>query len=100
MYESLQAFFDRDDVALPGLTAYFRDQAEGERRHARNLMAFLNQRGGRVALASIPQPHQDFSSDSKGDALNAMELALARACSLRGRMTRSYIASALTCGEA
>jgi hypothetical protein len=77
IYESLQAHFDRDDVALPGLTAYFRKQADGERTHARNLMAFLNQRGGRVALEAIPAPHQNFSHEEKGDALNAMEMSLA-----------------------
>lgn len=34
-------------------------------------------RGGRVKLATITSPNMDYSHEEKGDALHAMETALA-----------------------
>lgn len=71
------AYFDRDNVALRGLAAYFLRESHEERNHANKLVAYLNRRGGRVHLATIPEPVREFDHAEKGDALNAMELALA-----------------------
>eukprot|EP00882_Tetradesmus_deserticola_P004142 GHRQ01004374.1.p2 GENE.GHRQ01004374.1~~GHRQ01004374.1.p2 ORF type:complete len:249 (+),score=120.31 GHRQ01004374.1:278-1024(+) len=76
VYHSLFAYFDRDNVALPGLAAFFKAGSEEEREHAEQLMQYQNVRGGRVRLASIIQPEVDFNHAEKGDALYAMELAL------------------------
>ena len=76
----MSAYFDRDNVALPGLTKFFMSEADSERGHARKIIEYLNERGGVVKLGHIEAPPSSdvFSSDSKkGDALCAMELALA-----------------------
>jgi len=77
VYHALFAYFDRDNVALPGLAQYFKDASEEERGHAEKLMKYQNQRGGRVKLQSIVMPLMEFDHPEKGDALYAMELALA-----------------------
>ena len=72
----MYAYFDRDNVALRGMARYFLKQSSDERKHAEHMMEYQNQRGGRVRLAAIPMPLSDFAHVEKGDALNAMELAL------------------------
>lgn len=76
VYHSLYAYFDRDNVGLPGLAKFFKAASEEEREHAEQLMEYQNVRGGRVRLASMLQPETEFNHDEKGDALYAMELAL------------------------
>jgi ferritin heavy chain len=56
IYHSLAAFFDRDNVGLPGFAAYFKESSDDERHHANLLMAQQNRRGGRVHLAAISRP--------------------------------------------
>jgi len=77
VYHALYAYFDRDNVALPGLAKYFKDSSDEEREHAEKLMKYQNQRGGKVKLQSIVMPVMEFEHSEKGDALYAMELALA-----------------------
>lgn len=76
IYHSMSTFFDRDNVSLPGLAKYFRDQSLEERGHAQMLIDFQNTRGGRVKLLPIVNPEHEFGNQEKGDALYAMELAL------------------------
>lgn len=76
IYHSLFAYFDQDNVALPGLAAYFKDGSEEEREHAEMMMEYQNMRGGKVKLQSIIMPDMDLGSTEQGDALYAMELAL------------------------
>jgi len=38
-------YYDRDDVALPGFSKYFKKQSEEEREHAEKFMTYLNKRG-------------------------------------------------------
>ena len=40
VYHAMSAYFDRDNVALPGLASYFRAASEEERGHAQTLMDF------------------------------------------------------------
>lgn len=70
------AYFDRDNVALPGLAAFFKAGSDEEREHAEILMKYQNTRGGHVKLQSIMMPQMEFGHPDKGDALYAMELAL------------------------
>jgi len=76
IYHALYSYFDRDDVALPGLAKYFKESSEEEREHAEKFMTYQNQRGGRVKLLSIVLPPMEFGNAEKGDALYAMELVL------------------------
>lgn len=77
VYHALYAYFDRDNVGLPGFAQYFKDASDEEREHAEKLMRYQNQRGGKVKLQSIVMPLMEFDHHEKGDALYAMELALA-----------------------
>jgi ferritin heavy chain len=72
----MSAYFDRDNVSLPGLAQYFRRNSEEEREHAQKLMDYQNTRGGRVKLNAIVVPETEYNHPEKGDALFAMELAL------------------------
>ncbi|RLN30280.1 hypothetical protein C2845_PM05G32750 [Panicum miliaceum] len=76
-YHSLFAYFDRDNVALKGFAKFFKESSDEEREHAEKLMKYQNARGGRVRLQSIVTPLTEFDHPEKGDALYAMELALA-----------------------
>nr|ABV60416.1 ferritin [Triticum aestivum] len=76
-YHSLYAYFDRDNVALKGFAKFSRESSDEEREHAEMLMEYQNRRGGRVSLQSIVTPLTEFDHSEKGDALYAMELALA-----------------------
>lgn len=40
VYHAMSAYFDRDNVALPGLASYFRAASDEEREHAQTLMDF------------------------------------------------------------
>lgn len=68
-----QAFyFDKSDVALPGLHKYFKKLSDDEREHALKLIAYQNKRGGAVILTDIKSPqHNDW-----GSAEEAMTAAL------------------------
>eukprot|EP00921_Rhytidocystis_pertsovi_P014108 GHVQ01022967.1.p1 GENE.GHVQ01022967.1~~GHVQ01022967.1.p1 ORF type:complete len:172 (+),score=20.65 GHVQ01022967.1:130-645(+) len=72
-YQSMAFYFDRDDVALPGFSKYFKKASDEEREHAEKLMKFQNQRGGRIVLQNIQKPERD----EWGTGLDAMQAALA-----------------------
>ncbi|MCO5592857.1 hypothetical protein L7F22_046861 [Adiantum nelumboides] len=76
VYHALSAYFDRDNVALPGFAKYFKEGSDKEKGDAQRLIDFQNIRGGRVKLQSIVAPEMEFDNSEKGDALHAMELAL------------------------
>eukprot|EP00199_Chlamydomonas_sp_CCMP681_P005467 CAMPEP_0119109564 /NCGR_PEP_ID=MMETSP1180-20130426/20553_1 /TAXON_ID=3052 ORGANISM="Chlamydomonas cf sp, Strain CCMP681" /NCGR_SAMPLE_ID=MMETSP1180 /ASSEMBLY_ACC=CAM_ASM_000741 /LENGTH=239 /DNA_ID=CAMNT_0007095395 /DNA_START=30 /DNA_END=749 /DNA_ORIENTATION=- len=76
VYHSLFAFFDRDNIGLPGFAKYFKDGSDEERGHAELLMRYQNKRGGKVQLKTIVMPDVDVNNAEKGEALYAMELAL------------------------
>ena len=77
IYYALFAYFDRDNVSLPGFAKYFKDASDEERDHADMFMKYQNIRGGNIKLQSILMPIvMEFDNAEKGDALYAMELAL------------------------
>lgn len=66
-------YFDRDDVALPGMHAYFKKASDEEREHAQLFLKYQNKRGGRVLLEDVKRPAQQ----EWGTAEDAMSAALA-----------------------
>ncbi|XP_059496680.1 ferritin, heavy subunit-like [Stegostoma tigrinum] len=66
------SYFDRDDVALPHFSRFFKDQSQEKREHAEKLLKFQNQRGGRVLLQDVKKPERD----EWGNSLQAMQVAL------------------------
>ena len=52
-------YFDRDDVALPGFSKFFKKASNEEREHAEMFMKYQNKRGGRIILKDVPRPEKD-----------------------------------------
>ncbi|XP_043849545.1 ferritin light chain-like [Dromiciops gliroides] len=71
-YLSFGFYFDRDDVALPRVSHFFRDLGKDKCEGAERLMRLQNQRGGRVLLQAVQKPGQDEWDRS----LHATEAAL------------------------
>ncbi|KAK2114440.1 hypothetical protein P7K49_008706 [Saguinus oedipus] len=69
---SLGYYFDRDDVALEGMS-HFCELAEEKREGYEHLLKMQNQRGGRALFQDIKKPAQD----EWGKTLDAMEAAMA-----------------------
>jgi len=72
LYMAMANHFERDDVALPGFSKYFKKHSEEERGHAQQFMTYQNKRGGRIQLRDIPKPTK--SEWSSG--LEALQVAL------------------------
>uniref|UniRef100_A0A0E0J5U6 Ferritin n=1 Tax=Oryza nivara TaxID=4536 RepID=A0A0E0J5U6_ORYNI len=72
-----QKFVDECEAAINEQIKFFKESSDEERDHAEKLMKYQNMRGGRVRLQSIVTPLTEFDHPEKGDALYAMELALA-----------------------
>jgi len=72
VYLDMAFWFDRDDSALPGLHAWFKQKAHARWERAQKLWAYQNARGGRVVLQDIKKP--DISE--YGFALDAFKTAL------------------------
>jgi ferritin heavy chain len=77
VYLAMHAYFARDDVALPGLAKFFLKSSHEEREHAEKLMNYLITRGGRLTLKEIKPTETEYNDPEKGDALHAVEKALA-----------------------
>lgn len=54
LYLAMSAHFD--SAGLPGAAQWMKAQAQEEWFHGMKLYAYVNERGGRVLLAAIPQP--------------------------------------------
>jgi len=72
VYQSMSFYYDRDDVALPGFSKFFKKSSDEEREHAEKLMKYQNKRGGRIVLQDIKKPEKE----EWGSALEAMQVAL------------------------
>ena len=66
VYQSLAAHFAHDSVALPGLAARFRKEAEEERSHALKFVDYLTKRGGFVKFTDISAPSASWKSAREG----------------------------------
>jgi len=60
LYLAMSAYFD--SAGLPGAAQWMKAQAQEEWFHGMKLYAYVNERGGRVLLAAIPQPPADWKS--------------------------------------
>ncbi|CAH3175217.1 unnamed protein product [Porites evermanni] len=72
VYLSMAYHFDRDDVALPGFHKFMLKQSDEEREHARKLMKYQNERGGRIVLQDVKKPDKE----DWGCGLEACQAAL------------------------
>jgi len=72
VYQSMSFYFDRDDVAFPGFSKFFKKSSDEEREHAEKLMKYQSKRGGRVVLRDIARPEKD----EWGTPLQALQTAL------------------------
>lgn len=72
VYQSMSFYFDRDDIALPGMKKFFKESSDEEREHAEKLMKYQNQRGGRIVLQAIAAPCQQ----EWGNCNDALQAAL------------------------
>lgn len=67
-------YFDRDDVALPGMHWYFKHASDEEREHAMKLLKYLNKRGGRIILEDIKNPEAQGEMTAVEAMTKALEL--------------------------
>ncbi|KAL4854247.1 Ferritin-3 [Chlorella vulgaris] len=74
---SMSAYFHNDTVALPGVAAFMKANADRAKQDALQLLDYQNMRGGKVVLASIAMPKAEYFEEAAGDALHAYELLLA-----------------------
>ena len=65
-------YFDRDDVAYSGFSAFFKKNSDEERDHAEKFIKYQNRRGGKVVFQDIAKP----TTMEWGTPLEAMEAAL------------------------
>jgi len=70
-YLAMAQYFDRSDVSLKNIAAYFRKSAEEESTHAQQFIDYQNRRGGTVVFAAI----QPFNIPSVFTAKMAFEKA-------------------------
>ncbi|KAI8812788.1 ferritin-like superfamily [Cladochytrium replicatum] len=71
IYLSMSAYFGRDSVALPGFQKFFKHSSDEEREHGEKFIDYVNKRGGRVVLSSVPAPEIEWNSGR-----SAVEIAL------------------------
>merc|ERR1712018_1047597 len=72
VYLSMSSWFNRDDQALHGFAAHFKNESGEERGHGMKLMEYQTKRGGRVVFQDIAKP----TTMEWGTPLEAMEAAL------------------------
>lgn len=65
------AYYDRHDVALPGVAKFFKKSSQEELEHAQKLMEYQNKRGGKVVMIALKKP----AKDEWGSALDGMKVA-------------------------
>jgi len=72
VYMSMSTYFDRDDVAYPGLATFFKKSSDEEREHGEKLIKYQNKRGGKVVFQDVAKP----TTMEWGTPLDALEAAL------------------------
>nr|XP_039319710.1 ferritin light chain-like [Saimiri boliviensis boliviensis] len=70
---SLGCYFHRDDVALEGVSHFFRELAEERHEGYQHLLKMQNQRGGRILFQDIKK----LAQNEWGETLDAMAAAMA-----------------------
>ncbi|WP_440994814.1 ferritin family protein, partial [Cysteiniphilum litorale] len=72
VYMSLSAYYQREDVALPGLAKFFGKCSDEEREHGQKFIKYQLQRGGRLLLQAVAAP----ALQEWGSALDGLQAAL------------------------
>ena len=94
-YMALAYHFDRDDVALENFHKYFCKFSNNKRENAQKLLKYMNERGGRVKLADIGTPANNF-----GEPLNIMQAVLEHERKVRiGRWSHILMTPKCYCGR-
>lgn len=83
VYLSMSAYFE--SLNLAGFARWMQMQSREEVNHAMKFFNFINDRGGRVALQSIPQPPHEFQSP-----LEAFEKAYEHECKISALIHQIY----------
>ncbi|XP_075234990.1 soma ferritin-like [Lycorma delicatula] len=79
-YTSLEYYFNRDDMGLPGFVQFFKEAAAEELVHAKSFMTFQRKRGGRIRFYHLePPPEAEWSA----------ACAIAESIELEKQVTRS-----------
>jgi ferritin heavy chain len=78
VYLAISSFFDRDTIALPGLSKFFGKMSDEERDHGRALIEYMAKRGGIVTYSSIPAPPV-YNDDTKALELLKASLEMEKA---------------------
>ena len=56
VYMSMFTYFDRDDVAYPGLSSFFKKSSDEKRDDGEKLIKYQNKRGGKIVFQDIAKP--------------------------------------------
>ncbi|XP_075942774.1 ferritin, liver middle subunit-like [Anarhichas minor] len=75
-YTSMAFYFSRDDVALEGFAHFFKENSDEEREHAQKLLAFQNNRGGRIFLQDLKRAGGHAVRPAAGENVNQALLDL------------------------
>ncbi|XP_012264508.1 soma ferritin-like [Athalia rosae] len=74
VYLSMAYHFDRQDVALPGLSSYFKKASDEERDHAMKFLTYQNKRGGKIVLTEIKSPDKGDWGTGRDAMIEALNL--------------------------
>ena len=92
-YLSLAYHFNRDDVALNNFHQYSCKLSSAKKAIAERLMKLMNERGGRVKLADVPTPTNNF-----GEPIEIMQVLLQHEKQVR-KPGQPIVADAWTDGQ-
>ncbi|KAL1455033.1 hypothetical protein WDU94_009154 [Cyamophila willieti] len=70
VYLSMSAHFNRDVVALHGISKFFKHASEEESEHAQKLIDYLNKRGGTLKLADVKAPARQEGGNPTEEAFS------------------------------
>ncbi|XP_015510601.1 soma ferritin-like [Neodiprion pinetum] len=74
VYLSMAYHFDRHDIALSGLSSYFKKASDDERNHAMKFLTYQNKRGGRIVFMDIKCPEKGDWGTGKDAMIEALNL--------------------------
>ncbi|KAK9843972.1 hypothetical protein WJX81_000826 [Elliptochloris bilobata] len=77
IYKSAFAYFDRDNVAMPGIAMFFKIAEVSERNACSLKIDFMNRRGGRVKFEKVAAPCTEWDCKEYGPVCYAFVKSLA-----------------------